>query len=162
MFIPFLPFLPSDTRLISPSLCSHVHTEALCHITNKFASAGTRIGRQVSRRGYYANDYWNQLLPWTQDKWDKAKYHVSGTAMSAEYGWQAYPTVYGRSMNIIRKMKLDFDALLEQYGATVMPTVTQAPRRHVAPDAGPLAWAKATRVSFPSFPTSSPTFSSLS
>ncbi|GAA5823414.1 hypothetical protein JCM11251_000626 [Rhodosporidiobolus azoricus] len=122
----------------------HAHTEALCHITNKFASAGTRIGRQVGRRGHYANDYWGQLLPWTQDKWDKAKYHVSGTAMSAEYGWPAYPTVYGRSMNIIRKMKLDYDALLETYDAIVMPTVTQAPRRHVGPDAGPLAWARAT------------------
>ncbi|GAA5908638.1 hypothetical protein JCM6882_003700 [Rhodosporidiobolus microsporus] len=122
----------------------HLHTEALCHITNKFASAGTRIGRQVSRRGYYANDYWGQLLPWTQDKWDKAKYHVSGTAMSAEYGWVTYPTIYGRSQNIIRQMKLDYDALLQQYDAIVMPTVTQAPRRHVGPDAGPLAWARCT------------------
>jgi amidase len=61
----------------------HAHTDALCHVLNKFASAGTRSGRQVGRRGLYVNCYWDQLLPWTQEKFDKAKYHVTGTAMSA-------------------------------------------------------------------------------
>jgi amidase len=36
----------------------------------------------VGRRGLYLNDYWSQLLPWSQDKYDKAKYFVTGTAMS--------------------------------------------------------------------------------
>jgi amidase len=61
----------------------HAHSEALCHVLNKFASAGTRSGRQVGRKGLYLNCYWDQLLPWTQEKYDKAMYHVTGTAMSA-------------------------------------------------------------------------------
>ncbi|GAA6041989.1 hypothetical protein JCM8097_009133 [Rhodosporidiobolus ruineniae] len=122
----------------------HLNTEAMCHVLNKFASGITRSGRQAQRRGYYINCYWQQLLPWTQDKYDKAKYHVTGTAMCAEYGWSAYPTVYGHAQNLTRRLRDEYNALLEEYDAIVMPTVTQAARRHVGPDAGPLAWAKAT------------------
>ena len=57
-------------------------TMSLSHVINKFASGLTRQGRQVGRRGLYLNDYWSQLLPWDQHKYDKAKYFVTGTAMS--------------------------------------------------------------------------------
>lgn len=62
---------------------SHLLTSQICHIVNKFASSQTRQGRQVSRRGWYVNGYWEKLLPWTQEKYEKAKYYVTGTAMCA-------------------------------------------------------------------------------
>jgi amidase len=55
---------------------------SMLHVINKFGSGGTRLGRQVGRRGLYINPYWGQLLPWDQHKYDKAKYFVTGTAMS--------------------------------------------------------------------------------
>ncbi|GAA6014797.1 hypothetical protein JCM10207_002184 [Rhodosporidiobolus poonsookiae] len=122
----------------------HAHTDALCHVLNKFASAGTRAGRQVGRRGLYLVDYWQKLLPWTQDKFDKAKYHVTGTSMCAEYGWMKYPTVYGHAQNLTRRLRDEYDQLFAKFDVVIMPTVTQAPRRHVAKDAGPLAWARST------------------
>ena len=54
----------------------------LGHVINKLASGGTRQGRQVGRRGLYLNNYWDHLLPWTPEKYNKAKYFVTGTAMS--------------------------------------------------------------------------------
>ncbi|WWC68281.1 uncharacterized protein I206_102204 [Kwoniella pini CBS 10737] len=116
-------------------------TPALSHIINKLASGGTRQGRQVGRRGLYLNDYWDHLLPWDQDKYDKAKYFVTGTAMSCEYAWLKYPTAYGRAMNLSRKLKDDFDELFKQYDAIIMPTCPQPPRRHIPAHAGPLGWA---------------------
>lgn len=47
-----------------------------------FAAMPTREGMQVGRRGLYLNDYWDQLLPWTQDKFEKAKYFVTGCALN--------------------------------------------------------------------------------
>jgi amidase len=74
---------PESNEVRAADHCSsHKLTNPLCHIINKFASGGTRLGRQVGRRGLYLNDYWSQLLPWSQDKYDKAKYFVTGTAMS--------------------------------------------------------------------------------
>ncbi|KAK6906025.1 hypothetical protein I204_01162 [Kwoniella mangroviensis CBS 8886] len=116
-------------------------TPALSHIINKLASGGTRQGRQVGRRGLYLNDYWEHLLPWDQYKYDKAKYFVTGTAMSCEYAWLKYPTAYGRAMNLTRQMRDEFDKLFEQYDAIIMPTCPQPPRRHIPAHAGPLGWA---------------------
>ncbi|KAJ7038596.1 amidase signature domain-containing protein [Mycena alexandri] len=120
----------------------HLLTTHLAHILNKFASSQTRQGRQVSRRGLYINEYWETLLPWTQDKFEKAKYYVTGTAMSAEYGWSRYPTAYGRAMNLSRQLRDEYDAILSRYDVVMMPTVPKAARRHAAYDAGPLAWAE--------------------
>ncbi|WWC97977.1 hypothetical protein V866_004866 [Kwoniella sp. B9012] len=114
---------------------------ALSHIINKLASGGTRQGRQVGRRGLYLNDYWEHLLPWDQAKYDKARYFVTGTAMSCEYAWLKYPTAYGRAMNLTRQMRDEFDKLFEQYDAIIMPTCPQPPRRHIPAHAGPLGWA---------------------
>lgn len=122
----------------------HTLTEALCHVQNKFSSCQTRQGRQVGRRGLYVNEYFDKVCPWTQDKYEKAKYYVTGTAMSGEYGWQAHPLAYGRTINLIRRLRDNYDALLASCDAIVMPTVVQPPRRHAPPEAGPLGWASCT------------------
>ncbi|KAJ6491564.1 amidase signature domain-containing protein [Mycena vulgaris] len=121
----------------------HLLTSQMSHILNKFGSSQTRQGRQVSRRGLYVNEYWDKLLPWKQETYEKAKYYVTGTAMCAEYGWSRYPTVYGRAMNLSRRLRDEYDAIFSAYDVVMMPTVPQAARRHVAYDAGPLAWANA-------------------
>ncbi|RXK36846.1 hypothetical protein M231_05876 [Tremella mesenterica] len=119
---------------------THKISGSLSHIINKFASGGTRQGRQVGRRGLYMTDYWAHLLPWTQEKYDKAKYYVSGTAMSCEYGWVKYPTAYGKAQNVTRRLRDEYDALFEKYDAIVMPTNYQPARRHIPVGAGPLVW----------------------
>ncbi|KAJ7902819.1 amidase signature domain-containing protein [Mycena olivaceomarginata] len=120
----------------------HLLTAQITHVLNKFGSSQTRQGRQVSRRGLYINEFWEKLLPWTQDKFEKAKYYVTGTAMSAEYGWSRYPTAYGRAMNLSRRLRDEYNTVLSEYDVVIMPTAPQS-RRHVAYDAGPLAWAEA-------------------
>ncbi|KAF7328915.1 Amidase signature domain-containing protein [Mycena venus] len=123
----------------------HLMAPHINHILNKFGSSQTRQGRQVSRRGLYVNEFWEKLIPWTQEKYEKAKYYVTGTAMSGEYGWSRYPTAYGRAMNLSRRLRDEYNTVLQDYDVIVMPTVPQPARRHVAYDAGPLAWAEASR-----------------
>ncbi len=48
-------------------------------------------------------------------------------------------------MNLGRKMKDDFDAVLKQYDVVILPTLPQPARRHIRPDAGPLEWAQHAR-----------------
>ncbi|GAA5828304.1 hypothetical protein JCM11251_006186 [Rhodosporidiobolus azoricus] len=131
-------------KALDPNVEQHSLTDAMSHIINKFASSQTRQGRQVGRRGVYLNEYFAKLLPWDQDKYMKAKLFVTGTSMSAEYGWANYPTAYGRAMNLSRKLKDDFDTVLKNVDVLVMPTVNQPPRRHAEPESGPLAWTQAS------------------
>ncbi|GAA5917311.1 hypothetical protein JCM6882_008967 [Rhodosporidiobolus microsporus] len=130
--------------VVEVSVPLHSLTDAMTHVINKFASSQTRQGRQVGRRGVYLNEYFVKLLPWDQDKYMKAKWFVTGTSMSAEYGWANYPTAYGRAVNLSRKLKDDYNAALETVDVLVMPTVNQPPRRHAAPGSGPLAWTQAS------------------
>jgi len=50
-------------------------------------------------------------------------------------------------MNLSRKLKDEYDALLAKVDVLVMPTVTQPARRHPSPEAGPLAWTQVSRAS---------------
>lgn len=120
----------------------------MLHVLNKFGSGGTRLGRQVGRRGLYLNDYWAHLLPWDQEKYDKAKYFVSGTAMSSEYGWANHSTAYGRAINLARRLRIEYDEALKGLDAIITPTVPQPARRHMPKNAGPLDYASANRKSW--------------
>ena len=62
--------------------CSFNMAASIESVTVDFAAMPTREGRQVGRRGLYLNDYWEQLLPWDQDKFDKAKYYFTGCALN--------------------------------------------------------------------------------
>lgn len=50
-------------------------------------------------------------------------------------------------MNLARRLADEYDEVLSKFDVVVMPTVNQPARRHVAPTAGPLAWARAARES---------------
>ena len=66
--------------------------------------------------------------------------------LSSEYHWVNNPTAYGHAVNLARKMRDEYDAVLAKFDAIVMPTVTQPARRHVPVDSGPLAWFEASRA----------------
>ncbi|GJN87596.1 hypothetical protein Rhopal_000551-T1 [Rhodotorula paludigena] len=126
---------PNVDACVRAAVDELVELDAMTHVINKFASSQTRQGRQVGRRGVYINEYFDKVLPWTQEKYDKAKYYVTGTSMSAEYGWANYPLAYGRAMNLTRKLKDDYDAIFADVDVLVMPTVNQPARRHAPPEA---------------------------
>lgn len=67
---------------------------------------------------------------------------LSNLANASEYAWVKYPTAYGRAMNLTRKMRDEFDGVLERYDAILMPTLPQPARRHIPAHAGPLGWAE--------------------
>ena len=143
-------------------------SHSLCETLEEVACMGSHElfqGRQVGRDGLYMNDFWAQLLPWTQEKYNKAKYFVTGLALytcayclrctlsalivvlGSEYHWANHPTAYGHAMNLSRKMRDEYDAVLANFDVIVMPTVMQPARRHVPVEAGPLAWFEASRSS---------------
>jgi amidase len=63
----------------------------------------------------------------------------------SEYGWRAYPTAYGRSLNILRKLRDDYAEAFNKYDVLVMPTLPCVARRHVPWNASPLLAAHVTR-----------------
>ncbi|KAF8916577.1 amidase signature enzyme [Mucidula mucida] len=126
------------------SIPMHAQGGSLMHILNKMGSHQARQGRSSAYRGVYVNEYFEKLMPWDQHKWDTVHSFVQGTSVSGEYAFTNYPTVYGRAVNIVRKVKHDYDAALSDVDVLVMPTVPITARRHAAPDAGLLECVKKT------------------
>ncbi|KAG7095818.1 hypothetical protein E1B28_006517 [Marasmius oreades] len=137
-------FTSLGATVIDVSVPDHPKATSVMHVVNKLGSSQARLGRANSRRGLYINDFLDKLLPWDQEKWDKVHSFVRGTAISGEYGFTKYPSAYGRAMNLVRKLKDDYDAVLRDVDVLVMPTVPVTARRHAPPGAGPLVCAKTT------------------
>ncbi|THU76578.1 amidase signature enzyme [Dendrothele bispora CBS 962.96] len=137
-------FRDLGAEVVEVSVPGHLNGGALMHVLNKMGSSQARLGRATARRGVYVNGYFEKLLPWDQKNWDKVHSFVQGTAISGEYAFHKYPTVYGRASNIVRRLKEEYDEVLKQVDVLVMPTVPCTARRHVPPNAGPLGASKAT------------------
>ncbi|KAM0746466.1 amidase signature enzyme [Meredithblackwellia eburnea MCA 4105] len=137
-------FAELGAEIVEVSIPLHEHSNTLNHILNRLGSSQTRLGRQVGHRGLYLTEFFQKLLPWTQEKHEKAGYYVNGTMLDSEFCWANYPTVYGKAMNMSLKLKQLYQTALENLDCLVMPTVMQPARRHLPRDAGPLAWASAS------------------
>ncbi|KAL5513512.1 hypothetical protein ACEPAH_3911 [Sanghuangporus vaninii] len=126
------------------SVPMHTQVRSATLIINRVGSKQTRLGRQYGRRGLYINEYFEKLLPWTQATWDCVHSFVISTSLCGEYVWEHYPTVYGRSVNLVRKAKEQYDAALAKYDVLIMPTIGFGARRNPSSDPGP--WDAAQRT----------------
>ncbi|EJD00181.1 amidase signature enzyme [Fomitiporia mediterranea MF3/22] len=122
----------------------HTVARSASIIINRVGSSQTRKGRQCGHRGLYINEFFEELLPWTQGKWDNVSSFVISSGLNSEYAWENYPTVYGRSVNLLRKAKRQYDTALANFDVLIMPTIAFGARRHPKPNAAPWNCAERT------------------
>lgn len=60
------------------------------------------------------------------------------TVLSGLYMWENHPRIYGKAMNLYRRLRDEYDAALRQVDVLITPTNPYVADRHAAPDAGPL------------------------
>jgi amidase len=65
--------------------------------------------------------------------------------LSGEYAWQRYPTVYAKSVNLSRKLKDEYDAVLSKYDLLIMPTTITPSNLLPLVDASPLVHTDAAK-----------------
>ena len=58
--------------------------------------------------------------------------------MSGLYLWKNHPTLYGKAMNLYRRLADEYSAALRDVDVLITPTTPTVANRHAAPDAGPL------------------------
>ncbi|KIW16775.1 hypothetical protein PV08_03965 [Exophiala spinifera] len=117
-----------------------LHTQA-GHIVNcalrPTASQQGYLGKACGRRGLYMTGLTEKMTPLTQDKFDKMFSTSKFTLMSGLYIWSRHPTLYGKAMNLYRRLKDEYDAALSQVDVLVTPTTPYVANRHAPKDAGP-------------------------
>lgn len=105
-------------------------------------ASNSLLGRHSGTRQMHLTDLNERLLPWTQEKFEKLWFIAAHYMVSGMYAEQNYPQLHGKVHNLIRKLKLDYDAVLKDVDILVMPTLPWVAKKMMPQDAPPLAHLK--------------------
>ncbi|CAK7227157.1 hypothetical protein SBRCBS47491_006474 [Sporothrix bragantina] len=118
-----------------------LHTVA-GHIVNCALRSGAAqqgyLGKACGRRALYLTDLAEKMTPMDQPKFDKMFATSKFSMMSGMYLWKNHPTLYGKAMNLYRRLADEYTTALKDVSVLITPTTPTVANRHAAPDAGPL------------------------
>lgn len=101
----------------------HSKAPALYGTMSKLGNHIGMQGRATGRRGLMLTDLMDKKnLPYSQQTIDKMNTTSKDGLLIGEYGWQKYPTLYSKCVNLNRKLAKDYDEMLEKYDVLIMPT----------------------------------------
>lgn len=92
----------------------------------------TKIGCAIGRRGHSLNSLNEKFLQAYHDQqhWDRAYPSSKNIYYNGAYALKHYPSLYGKCMNLSRKLKDDYNKVLDNYDVIVLPTVPSVARSH--------------------------------
>lgn len=97
----------------------------------------TKMQGTTGRRGLSLNDLNEKFLDsiHDQESWDQAFPSTKNIYLNGAYAMKQFPGIYGKCMNLSRKLKDLYNEILETYDLIIMPTLPSVARPH--PDLGP-------------------------
>lgn len=87
------------------SMPGHVTGRALWMAICRQSLTSISLGNPTGRRGYYPVGFQEQMMPWTQEKWDKLPAGMRNEFINGVYEKNNYPHLYGKCMNLALKRK---------------------------------------------------------
>ncbi|KAH9944832.1 amidase signature domain-containing protein [Amylocystis lapponica] len=125
--------------VVDVSVPGHTGSPLLARV-QRFAQSNNLLGRTNGTRQLYLTDFTEALLPWTQEKFDKARRQFSRVVRPAHklvrqlfpvssnllinglYMDEHFPQLYGKTHNLFRKLRMDYDRAFKQVDILIMPT----------------------------------------
>lgn len=148
-----LKLLGAEVVEISIPIHTHAPDIVTCALRASAAQNGY-LGRASGRRGLYLNGLVEKMTPMSQDKFDRVislfllcirfflipqMFSTSKfSLLSGMYIWENHPLLYGKAMNLYRRLRDSYDEALRQVDVLLTPTMPYVAPQHAAPDAGPL------------------------
>ncbi|KAI5477157.1 hypothetical protein MNV49_006813 [Pseudohyphozyma bogoriensis] len=121
------------------SIPGHLIAPELFLVNVRLSATNVFTGKATGRRGYYMNDLASKILPLTQEKLDKFWPSLVVNLTNGAYAYENLdPTLYGKAMNLARKVRDEYNAALSKYDVLVTPTMPWLPKTFPADDATPL------------------------
>ncbi|KAJ6130273.1 hypothetical protein N7512_003053 [Penicillium capsulatum] len=112
------------------SLPDHLHGPAIWTIQQRIAGAQTLLGQNTGRRGLYTTEMEQSRLPWTDEGFQRAFPSTKNVIINGLYLISRFPGLYGKTVNIGRKLSDEYQALFEKYDVIVMPTTPVVAPKH--------------------------------
>ncbi|KZT30308.1 amidase signature enzyme [Neolentinus lepideus HHB14362 ss-1] len=107
------------------SVPMHKEGPALHLTVGRMAGYLSRMGMASSRKELYLTELTDKFVPWTQQKWDKLWPTASNVIINGAYCWDKWPSLYGKTQNLLRKLRDAYDDKLATYDVIILPTVPQ-------------------------------------
>ncbi|KAI0342635.1 amidase signature enzyme [Trametopsis cervina] len=112
---------------------------ALLGRVHRLTQYNNLLGRASGTRQIYQNDLMQKILPWTQEKFDKLWFVSAGLLLQGQYADEHLPYLHGKTHNLIRKLRYDYDAAFTKVDVLIMPTLPWVAKVLLPQDAPPLA-----------------------
>ncbi|KAK8125378.1 uncharacterized protein PG998_001137 [Apiospora kogelbergensis] len=128
----------------------HTSSRAIYSVMSKMGNHMGMLGRATGRRQVILTDLARRKgLPYTQDSLSKMSAFSHEGLLAGELGWSEYPLVYGKAVNLVRRLRDEYDAVLgqgrQQYDLLILPTTLRSSFPLPAADASPLVHMDAGR-----------------
>ncbi|KZT67443.1 Glutamyl-tRNA amidotransferase subunit A [Daedalea quercina L-15889] len=114
-------------EVVEVSAPGHVQA-ALIGRVQRFSQANNLLGRASGTRQSYLTDFVENVLPWNQEKFDKLFANSANILINGLYADEHYPQLHGKTHNLFRKLRTEYDSVLEGVDILVMPTVPWVPK----------------------------------
>jgi len=114
-------FKDLGAEVLEVSVPMHVQA-SLIGRAQRFSQANNMLGRANGTRQLYLTDFVEKVLPWTQEKFDKLFANSANILINGLYADEHFPQLHGKTHNLFRKLRLEYDAILNDVDVLVMPT----------------------------------------
>ncbi|KAF4459823.1 amidase [Fusarium albosuccineum] len=119
------------------SIPSHLEGPSIWTIQQRIAGAMNIIGQAHGRRGLYLTEFEHARLPWTTENFAKLFPSTKNTVINGLYLMDHFPGLYGKTMNLSRKIRDDYEKAFQEFDVLVMPTTPVVAPKHGDPKGTP-------------------------
>ncbi|KAM0425572.1 hypothetical protein ACHAPT_009103 [Fusarium lateritium] len=119
------------------SIPSHLEGPSIWTIQQRIAGAMNIIGEAHGRRGLYLTEFEHARLPWTAENFAKLFPSTKNTVINGLYLVDQFPGLYGKTVNLSRKIRDDYEKVFQDFDVVVMPTTPFVAPKHGDPKGTP-------------------------
>ncbi|KAF1815656.1 amidase signature enzyme [Eremomyces bilateralis CBS 781.70] len=112
------------------SVPDHNLGTAIWTIQQRIAGSLSLLGHTTGRRGQGLPALHAARLPWTQEKFDKCFPTTQNTMLNGLYLMERFPSIYAKTLNLIRRLTDSYDRVLKDYDVLILPTTPFVAPRH--------------------------------
>ncbi|WAO84709.1 Amidase domain-containing protein [Fusarium falciforme] len=112
------------------SIPSHLEGPSIWTIQQRIAGAMNIIGQAHGRRGLYLTEFEHARLPWTSENFAKLFPSTKNTVINGLYLADRFPGLYGKTLNLSRKISDDYEKVFQDFDVVVMPTTPYVAPKH--------------------------------
>ncbi|KPM42581.1 hypothetical protein AK830_g4008 [Neonectria ditissima] len=112
------------------SVPSHLEGPAIWTIQQRISGSLTILGKAHGRRGVYLTEFERARLPWTTENFQKLFPSTQNTIINGLYLTDKFPGLYGKAVNLGRKISDDYEKAFSEFDVLVMPTTPYVAPQH--------------------------------